>query len=44
MIEAAFGKSIAEIISDSSGLMDYGEIVWKLAKNGKIAPFGLRPK
>lgn len=40
MNEATLGKSIAEIISNSSEPMDYGEIAWKLAENGKIAAFG----
>jgi hypothetical protein len=43
MNKATLGKSIAEIISDSSGPMDYGEIASKLAENGKIAAFGAMP-
>jgi hypothetical protein len=43
MDKATLGKSIAEIISDSSGSMDYGEIASKLAENGKIAAFGAMP-
>ncbi len=43
MNNAALGKSIAEIISDSSEPMDHGEIAWKLAEIGKIAAFGAMP-
>jgi hypothetical protein len=43
MNEAALRKSIAKILRESSEPMDYAEIAWKLAENGKIAPFGVMP-